>query len=238
MVTNPGAYNGNFGVYFNSIGGQANTFAPLATMPVEGVDGDTAGSLTLNNQNVSALDIDGDGIIDLVHMPQVQTYSVYTPAGSGTNYSWVGRAITTASQQSPKIDFGDDAQNIQVMDVNGDGLVDLVYSSGTSLETFFSLGRYPNGDGQFGYGELDRGHDLANLQRPGDVLPALRRAAGSVQRSEHQDRRHERRWPAGHRLRAAGQHRVLARARQRLLRNGRSERLSGRELRRETPASR
>ena len=40
------------------------------------------------------------------------------------------------------------------MDVNGDGLVDIVFSSGTELQTFFSLGRYPGGDGQFGQATL------------------------------------------------------------------------------------
>ena len=150
LVTNPAEFNGNLGVFFNGAGGQANSFSNAYPMPVYGVPGEDANVINLSNLNVSAADINGDGIIDLIHMPQVQTYSVYTPQGSGTSYSWVGTAITTASQQSPKIDFGDDAQNIQVLDVNGDGLVDVVYSSGTSLETFFSLGRYPNGDGQFG----------------------------------------------------------------------------------------
>ncbi len=152
LVTNPSLFNGNLGVYFNGNGtsGQANAFSSPFPMTVSGVAGEDANAINLANLNVSAADIDGDGVIDLVHMPQVQTYSVYTPVGSGTNYAWFGRAISTASQQSPKIDFGDDAQNIQVVDVNGDGLVDVVYTSGTSLETFFSLGRYPNGDGQFG----------------------------------------------------------------------------------------
>jgi RHS repeat-associated protein len=31
--------------------------------------------------------------------------------------------------------------------------VDVLYSAGTSLQTFFSLGRYPSGDGQFGYAQ-------------------------------------------------------------------------------------
>jgi RHS repeat-associated protein len=153
LVTNPAQFNGNLGVFFNGAGGQPNSFSGAFSMPVSGVPGEDANTINLLNLNVAAGDIDGDGIIDLIHMPQVQTYSVYTPVGSGTSYSWIGRAITTASQQSPKIDFGEDSQNIQLADVNGDGLVDVMYSAGTSLQTFFSLGRYPTGDGQFGYAQ-------------------------------------------------------------------------------------
>ncbi len=113
--------------------------------------GDTLSTITLSNENVSSGDIDGDGIIDLVHMPQVKTYSVYTPQLEGTQWFWQGRAVTTAAAQSPKINLGGDAVNVQRMDVNGDGLVDVVVSTGTEMETFLSLDRYPGGDGQFGY---------------------------------------------------------------------------------------
>ncbi len=40
------------------------------------------------------------------------------------------------------------------MDVNGDGLVDVVRSSALEMQTFFSLGRYPKGDGRFGHATL------------------------------------------------------------------------------------
>jgi RHS repeat-associated protein len=62
--------------------------------------------------------------------------------------------VTTASGQSPKIDFGKDTLNTKVMDVNGDGLVDVVVSTGTEYQTFLSLGRLPQGSGQFGTGKL------------------------------------------------------------------------------------
>jgi hypothetical protein len=58
------------------------------------------------------------------------------------------------------IDFGRDAQNTKVMDVNGDGLVDVVVSTGTEYQTFLSLGRLPQGNGQFGsgkWGTIDTG---------------------------------------------------------------------------------
>jgi RHS repeat-associated protein len=153
LVTSPGLYGGEHGVFFNGVGGKANGFGPAALMPVMGVLGESASTLTLDNQNLSALDLDGDGLIDLLHMPQVKTYSIYTPQGSGTKYAWIGRSVTTASQQSPKLDFGSDTPNINLLDVNDDGLVDQVLTTGTDIETFFSLGRYPNGDGQFGYAQ-------------------------------------------------------------------------------------
>ena len=40
-----------------------------------------------------------------------------------------------------KIDFTTDARNTSVMDVNGDGLVDVVFSGATEMQTFYSLGQ-------------------------------------------------------------------------------------------------
>ena len=148
LVTAGGLYGGRHGVFYNGPGknGEAR-FAELATMEIEPA-GDVldANVLKLDNPNVTALDLDGDGIINLVHMPQARSYSVFSPGPRG----WSGRAVVTASQQDVKIDFTRDAKNVRVMDVNADGLVDIVYSSPTELQTFFALGRYPGGDDQFG----------------------------------------------------------------------------------------
>src|SRR3970282_1576660 len=84
--------------------------------------------------------------------PAFKTYSIYTPLLETGKWWWTGREVTTASQQSVKIDFGKDTLDHQVLDVNFDGLVDVVVSSGTEFQTFLSLGRYPGGDGQFGHG--------------------------------------------------------------------------------------
>ncbi len=149
LVTAPAFFGGNHGVFFNGGKGVADSFAP-STMPVLGVLAADASVITLKNANISAADIDGDAKIDLLHMPRVKDYSVYTPVGSGLSWSWQGRKVTTADLLSPKIDFGRDAQNMHMLDVNADGLVDVVYVSGTEVDTFFSLGRYPGGDGLFG----------------------------------------------------------------------------------------
>ncbi len=149
LVTAAGFFGGKHGVYFNGSKGIADSFGE-DTIAVAGVLGADVGAITLKNLNLSALDIDGDGIIDLLHMPIAKSYAVYTPQKLATGWTWSGRAISTASQQNPKIDFGRDTTNLRVTDVNGDGLVDVVLSTGTEFQTFFSLGRYPGGDGQFG----------------------------------------------------------------------------------------
>jgi hypothetical protein len=150
LVTMPGLYGGKHGLYLNGAAGAANAFT-ATTMGITGVQGEDATTISLDNANVSTGDLDGDGTIDLLHMPQVKTYSVYTPSGSGTSWTWLGRTIATAAAQSPKINLGNDGLDLQRMDVNGDGLVDVVLSTGTEMETFFSLGKYPGGDGQFGH---------------------------------------------------------------------------------------
>lgn len=150
LVTAAGLFGGKHGVYFNAGGGVADRFT-ASTIAVQGVLGATANDITLGNQNVVPLDIDGDAIVDLVHMPMARKYAVYTAVNGGAGWAWQGRVIATADSLNPKIDFGRDAAFIKVVDVDYDGLVDVVRTNGTELETFFSLGRYPNGDGRFGH---------------------------------------------------------------------------------------
>jgi RHS repeat-associated protein len=152
LVTAPGLYGNDHGVFFNSQGGVSRSFGGAAQLGVAGVLGANSGTIKLSNQNVAPLDFDGDGIVDFVHMPKVKTYSAYTPRLVGGKWKLVGHTIDAASQQNPKIDLGKDAAETRVADVNSDGFVDLVVSTGTEFQTFFSLGRLPGGDGQFGHG--------------------------------------------------------------------------------------
>jgi len=148
LVTAPGKYAGKHGLFLN----HGTGFAPATTMAVAPTANVTdTGVLSLHSAAVAALDFDSDGVINLLHMPQANRYAVFSPvpAGSGS-FKWVGREVSTTSQQNVKINFTQGSPNIRVIDVNGDGLVDIVYSSATELQTFFSLGRYPGGDGQFG----------------------------------------------------------------------------------------
>ncbi len=164
LVTAPGVYNDNHAVFFNSPGGIADKFGGPTEIKIKGVLGADANTIKLSNPNVAALDIDGDGEIDLLHMPKQKKYAVYKPeVDAKGNWSWVGRAIATASAQNVKIDFGSDVAQTKEVDVNFDGLVDVVVSTGTEFQTFFALGRYPGGDGQFGSAtRTDSGADISN----------------------------------------------------------------------------
>ncbi|MCB9610148.1 MAG: hypothetical protein H6716_26410 [Polyangiaceae bacterium] len=157
LVTAPGLFGGKHAVYFNGAGtgGLDVGFFSQSTMSVNDPDVPAvdANVLGLDNANVVPMDLDADGTVDLVHMPRVKSYSVFTPKyAPGQGWQWDGRPITTADQQDPKIDFANDNANIRSVDVDYDGLVDIVVTTGTEVQTFFSLGRFPGGDGQFGSG--------------------------------------------------------------------------------------
>ncbi len=147
VVTDPARYDHGHGVFFN----KGSAFAPFKVMAVDGVLGADANVIKFSNPNLSSHDVDGDGTVNLLHMPLTKTYSVYAPRRrpDGT-WAWQGRVVTTSSLQSPKIDFAGRNENIRLMDVNADGLVDVVYTAATEVHTFLSLGRYPGGDGQYG----------------------------------------------------------------------------------------
>jgi RHS repeat-associated protein len=155
LNTAVGTYGNGHGVFFNGAGGKPDAFGGVNLMTVQGALGANANDITFRNLNLTTLDLDGDGAINLLHMPQVKTYSMYTPLLNSAGWSWLGTAVTTASGQSPKIDFGKDASSTKVMDVNGDGMVDVVVSTGTEYQTFLSLTHFPGGSGQFGNGHLD-----------------------------------------------------------------------------------
>ena len=147
LTTAAGLYNGKHAVFFN----QGSFFSGDVPMGVAGVLGANTNVIKLSNNNVRPLDLDSDARIDLLHMPKVKTYAVYAPAQlTNGEWEWQGRTVATADGQNPKIDFTGDALETKVVDVNFDGLVDVVVSTGTEYQTFFSLGRYPGGDGQFG----------------------------------------------------------------------------------------
>ena len=132
-MTAPGIYGNGHGWFQNGAKGSADRFADADTMSVYGVLGANANTIKLSNLNLAPLDSDGDGTINLLHMPKVKTYSVYHPTLVDNGWAWVGREIATASQQNPKIDFGNDTLDVKVMDANFDGLVDVVVSTGTEL---------------------------------------------------------------------------------------------------------
>jgi RHS repeat-associated protein len=172
LVTSPGAFDGDHGVFLNGLDAAGFVgFGPAQRMAVDTSMGIDAGVLQLGNPNVSGLDLDADGIANLVHMPRRRDYSVFSPepvnasrAWPGGPYRWEGRRVATTSRQDVKIDFTSSVADIRVIDVNGDGLVDVVYSAPTEIQTFFALGRYPGGDDQFGQAKWtgDATADISN----------------------------------------------------------------------------
>jgi RHS repeat-associated protein len=155
VLTSPGRFGGDHGVFFNGIDGQGRRgFKPVARMAVEPIGNIDSGVLRFGNSRVAPLDLDGDGFINLVHMAFDRRYHTFAPVFEDGKWRWRGHEIRTASGTNVKIDFTRNGRNIQVMDVNGDGLVDFVYSSPTEIQTFLALGRYPGGGDQFGQGEF------------------------------------------------------------------------------------
>ena len=146
----PGLYNHEHGLWIQGAGGHTDRFGALQYMGLKAVLGATASEITKHNPNLVSLDLNGDATIDLLHMPKVKTYSVYTPLFEANKWWWDGRTIDTADDLDARIDFSGDEDDIRVFDVNGDGLVDVVKTAGTALQVWFALGRYPGGDGRFG----------------------------------------------------------------------------------------
>ena len=147
LVTAAGLYGSGHGVFFNT----GASYGSVTQMGINGVLGADASTITLHNPNVTSLDFDGDGRVNLVHVPIAKTYAVYDAIQKSGGWFWQGNPVAVATNQNVKIDFGRDTTNVQVADVNFDGLVDVVVSTGTEYQTFLSLGRYPGGFGQFGY---------------------------------------------------------------------------------------
>ncbi|HLK39861.1 MAG TPA: toxin TcdB middle/N-terminal domain-containing protein [Polyangiaceae bacterium] len=148
VVTTPGQ-DDKFPFYLSGAGGARDTFGALR-LGVIGVLGATATGINLANDNVQVSDMDGDGTIDWLHQPMPKSYAIYTPQLVGTDWFMAGRAVAAAAQQDPRLDLGEDTPDIDLLDANGDGLIDVVRATGTEMQTFFSLGRYPGGDGNFG----------------------------------------------------------------------------------------
>jgi len=150
LVTAPGLYGNDHAVFFQGAQGK-NGFGGPVNLGVQGVLGANPNTITFKNPNIAPLDFDGDGRVNLLHMPHVATYSAYDVRRVGGTWKWVGREITTAGGQNSKIDFGQDTVDTQIVDVDFDGLVDVLVGTGTEYQTFFALGRHPDGDGQFGH---------------------------------------------------------------------------------------
>jgi RHS repeat-associated protein len=149
----PGLYGGKHALWLSGHNGQLDNFGPRRSMGLSGeLMGANATVITKKNPNVVALDLDGNAIVNLLHMPKAKTYNVYEPVFEQGEYYWRGTGpIATLDGLDARIDLAADAVEIRVMDANGDGLVDVVRSAGSAYEVWFALGRYDGGDGLFGH---------------------------------------------------------------------------------------
>jgi RHS repeat-associated protein len=171
IVTDPARYRTSsggpaVGVFFNGFtgsnaepAGAAAHFSGAVAMPM---DASLSSVLNLGNANVVPMDIDGDGRGDLLHMPRQRTYGWWAPTraadGADVNVSPFGQSWRwtydqvelPTSDTDPRIDLGNDSEHIQTLDVNNDHLIDVVRTTGTSMQTWINLGYLPEGEGRFG----------------------------------------------------------------------------------------
>ena len=152
---------GQHRVFLNGSGGQAAAFAstpkgmPITPYAFPGGGRIDGFDLSLKGANVVPLDYDGDGVLDLVYFTRLQTPVVFSPLLQGGSASWQPQAPPSDPSMAAT---GPDLQIVQqqpytrVLDVNGDGLIDVVSSTGTEMLTYFALATYPGGQGAFGNG--------------------------------------------------------------------------------------
>jgi len=176
-------------LFLNSSGGTSDSFGPSVAMGTS--PGGTFGSsLKFSSPNLAALDLDGDGTANLVLAPpQNNTYYTYTPTLRSGSWLWSEQQVTPVPGASSKVYFGQDrsaSKYTRVMDVNGDGLVDVVVSTGLQYQTFFALGRLPQGSSQFGNGALT---GPRSSQLSGDpVATCVPTSGGAVQLADSEIR--------------------------------------------------
>ena len=162
----PALYGGQHALWLNGKGGLKNGFGALEKMGLSTTEpGANTTVITKKNPNVVFLDLDGNGSINLLHMPKAKTWYSYEPRFENSKWAWASSsAITSADGQDARISFSADAENIRVVDVNGDGLVDVLKSAGTSLVTWFALGRWEGGYGRFGHVEWSGGVPTLSME--------------------------------------------------------------------------
>ncbi len=162
LVTDPAVYRGGAGVYFNGfaygVPGRAGDFSAGVRV---NIPSGLSGTLNLSNLNTLPMDVDGDGRVDVLHMPRAANYSYFVlskqPNPLGAHYSplegWSFHHVSDLlppGVTDPRIDLGKDGLAIKTLDVNNDHLIDVVRTTGLSVQTWLNLGRYPDGDGRFG----------------------------------------------------------------------------------------
>ncbi|MCU0690394.1 MAG: FG-GAP-like repeat-containing protein, partial [Polyangiaceae bacterium] len=180
----PGHYGGAHRVFLNGAQQRTASFGAASRVAVSklvgpGVPTIDAFTLTPRDPNVLSMDFDGSGTVELVHMPRLRPPVVFGLEPAGQGFTWKGRVTKVPKSLLPALDLANPAYQgkARMLDANGDGLIDLVVTAGTQLETYFNLAGLPGGDGQFGQGFVT-GATTATLSNkpvrtclPGSDLP-------------------------------------------------------------------
>lgn len=169
IVTDPARHrtsNGQpaIGVYFNGFtgpqaapAGEGAHFSSPVPVPVPP---HLSNTMRLTTRSVRPMDVDGDGRGDFLHMPRLDRYGYFsfarrnaTPSVSPRAQDWTVVYSQVRLEQvggDPRVDFDNDGTRHRVFDVNGDGLIDIVKTTGTEMQTWLNLGFVPGGEGRFG----------------------------------------------------------------------------------------
>ncbi len=184
VVTDPARYrtpDGNpaAGVFFNGFEGDGvptypGTFSDA--IPV-GLPTGLSGTMNLASSTIVPMDVEGDGRSDFLHLPRRDRYGFFAPTrmsddavGSSVRPSAQGWRFTYAdvvlpTGGDPRIDLVREPERYRTMDVNGDHLIDILKTTGRSMQTWLNLGSVPGGEGQFGqaiWNDGTQSWDLSN----------------------------------------------------------------------------
>ena len=170
VVTDPARYRTTggspaSGVFWNGFtgagaepAGRTAVFSEAVPVPMSG---SLSGTLSFSSPNIVPMDVDGDGRLDLLHMPRLDRYGYFTPARTNAaqvtsparqGWRWTyARVDLPTVGDDPRIDFVRDGTYYRVFDVNNDHLIDVVRTTGTVMQTWLNLGWVEGGDGRFGH---------------------------------------------------------------------------------------
>jgi RHS repeat-associated protein len=138
-------------VFLNAAGAAIDRFGGPVPMglPVAS-SGLNIGNLNFTNTSVLPLDLDGNGAVDLTSLPFAAAPELFAAKVTASAASWTRSRPITSASLFPRLNLGVNRARTNVLDVNGDGAVDIVYTGDNGIQTYFSLSPWPGGNGAFG----------------------------------------------------------------------------------------